>query len=191
MPTSDQLAKYASFQQFFRKVPNRPTWVREDVALAQVMLETGWGTSDLWRSGGNAYGMSCNSRSYQSACWTRPSDGHRFAWYVGAVNTHADYIARMVQFDATNGYSKARSLDEYLQALNPTNGRPRYAAESGYNDAIKAVMKSVNPDHPELQTSTVTPNPTPVVKDENGWVWWAVGGAVLGGLWLWIPSRRK
>lgn len=191
MPTSEQLAKYASFQQFFRKVPGRPAWVREDVALAQVMLETGWGTSDLWNSRSNAYGMSCNSRSFKSGCWVRPSDGHSFAWYVGPVATHSDYIARMVQFDATNGFSKARSLDEYLQALNPTDGRPRYATEAGYNDAVKAIMKSVNPSHPELQSSSVAPNPTPVVSGSPWWLPWLIGGATLGTLWLVFSDRFK
>ena len=125
--------------------------VPASVAIAQAVLETGWGTSDLARTARNYFGMTCGPAGGgpiatgcvigsdrvcdRTGCWPSAAS---FRAYRTMADSFADHGRQMKTNPRYKAAYKARSRPAtFVKRM----ARAGYATDPGYADRVIVIMK--------------------------------------------------
>jgi flagellar protein FlgJ len=156
-PTGRRVKLTASQKAFLETVAGaartsqRRYGVPASVAIAQAVLETGWGTSDLVRTARNYFGMTCGPAGGgpiatgcvvgsdrvcdRSGCWPSAAS---FRAYRTMADSFADHGRQMKTNPRYRSAYKERSRPAtFVKRM----ARAGYATDPGYADRVIAIMK--------------------------------------------------
>lgn len=119
-----------------------------EVVMSQLILETGYGQSEVFKQNGNAFGMKHNKRGFSKGSKLGHAD------YGGDFNKSlADYMAWQKKY--LSGYEtkqgkKVKTNEEYIQFLKDYG----YAEDKNYPSKLKDILEYVKKVHELKQASS-------------------------------------
>ena len=151
--------------------------VPASVAIAQSVLESGWGASTLTTQGKNYFGIKCQSNGdpaaagspYVSGCLAKPSYEYPgpvlitsyFRTYASAQNSFLDHgylLSTRTRYAAAFRYTT--NPDQFVREVAAAG----YATDPSYADLVVSIMKSYNLyrfDSVPRTTTPATSSPAP------------------------------
>ena len=151
--------------------------VPASVAIAQSVLESGWGASTLTTQGKNYFGIKCPSNGdpaaagspYVSGCLAKPSYEYPgpvlitsyFRTYASAQNSFLDHgylLSTRTRYAAAFRYTT--NPDQFVREVAAAG----YATDPSYADLVVSIMKSYNLyrfDSVPRTTTPATSSPAP------------------------------